>query len=406
MLRTLTRQSRSQRNLELRQLATTEKQLREGGTRLTEASTEIQRVLALPTPEEARAAEIERLKRVRKVAQKAGRGEISFSGLSKQERELAKQIKAGRSDKAILAGIKFELKKQLTSQQIKEFFTPDVQQNFLLQFKSGAALTGTPISEFIPEKRRTVTVRDVPPTTIGGITRRQTFEPVPGRGGITGIVRPDDLDTRFREEAQRIVRPATLAAPVVTRPGIVDRPQFLPRARTTIGGSPSLLSLTEARLGATGVGIPGLPGRARLTTATPTTPTLLQEPVRRQIPTQISPASIARARQKAKFGFNVFANQKGKFIKLNTRPLTKPLARDLGAFVTDKTNATKFRLRRTNRFPKKPLRKIPENYFSKNSSKFKQTSDRRFSERKPFRNDSKAERKTSIKSFFKRRGKK
>jgi len=77
-------------------------------------------------------------------------------------------------------------------------------------------------------------------------------------------------------------------------------------------------------------------------------------------------------------GYNVFVKRgslkglkvkrpttRGKplFQKANIRPLTKSQARDLGAFVTDRTISQTFKIKKTNKTAKKPLVKFPRNYF-------------------------------------------
>lgn len=77
---------------------------------------------------------------------------------------------------------------------------------------------------------------------------------------------------------------------------------------------------------------------------------------------------------KGKLGYNAFAKKQGskKFIKLNLRPLTKVKARDSMAFFVDRTLSATGKIVRAKKIAKKPLIKIPRNYFKNNSLKFRE----------------------------------
>lgn len=84
-------------------------------------------------------------------------------------------------------------------------------------------------------------------------------------------------------------------------------------------------------------------------------------------------------------GYNVFVKkggfkgrskiptQRGKprFLKANINPLTKKKARDLGAWITDRTISQTFQTKRTNRPAKKPQIKVPNNYFKNTKRKWR-----------------------------------
>jgi hypothetical protein len=72
-----------------------------------------------------------------------------------------------------------------------------------------------------------------------------------------------------------------------------------------------------------------------------------------------------------KLGYHSFAKQKGRFIKLSKRPLTKSKALDLSAFFVDKSLSATGRIRRAKKPAKKPLIKIPDKYFKKTAKKYR-----------------------------------
>ncbi len=73
----------------------------------------------------------------------------------------------------------------------------------------------------------------------------------------------------------------------------------------------------------------------------------------------------------SKIGYNVKVKSKGKFKKVNVNPLTKKKARNLGAFLTDKSTARTFRILRSGTKAQKPFLKVPQAYFKKNIRKFR-----------------------------------
>jgi len=80
---------------------------------------------------------------------------------------------------------------------------------------------------------------------------------------------------------------------------------------------------------------------------------------------------------KKQFGYNVFAKQRGKFIRLNKVPLTKEKALDLGSFVADKSLSAAFKINKTKKIAQKPVRKVPIKYFNRNVEKFRSFKIRR-----------------------------
>ena len=74
---------------------------------------------------------------------------------------------------------------------------------------------------------------------------------------------------------------------------------------------------------------------------------------------------------KKNVGHNVFVKRKGKFKKVNINPLTKAKARDLGAFLTDKSVARTFKTKQSGTLAQKPKLKVPSSYFKKNIKKFR-----------------------------------
>ncbi len=63
--------------------------------------------------------------------------------------------------------------------------------------------------------------------------------------------------------------------------------------------------------------------------------------------------------------------KKLKFIKLTKVPLSKKDARNLGSFITDKSLARTFKIRKVKGTPKKPKIKIPQNHFTRTRKKFR-----------------------------------
>ncbi len=70
-------------------------------------------------------------------------------------------------------------------------------------------------------------------------------------------------------------------------------------------------------------------------------------------------------------GYNAFARQKGKFIKLNKRPLTKVQAKNLASFIVDNSTSARGRVRKAKGVIKKPRVKIPAGYFSQTQKKYR-----------------------------------
>jgi hypothetical protein len=75
----------------------------------------------------------------------------------------------------------------------------------------------------------------------------------------------------------------------------------------------------------------------------------------------------------SKIGYNVLGKplKKKRFVKLNQVPLTKAKARDLGAFLADRSLARTFKLKQTGKVAKKPKLKIPASYYSRTRKKFR-----------------------------------
>ncbi len=70
-------------------------------------------------------------------------------------------------------------------------------------------------------------------------------------------------------------------------------------------------------------------------------------------------------------GYDVFVKSKGKNLKANINPITKAKAFDLGASIVDKTTSRTLIVKKANRIAKKPLVRIPRNYFLANFKKFR-----------------------------------
>ncbi|KKN67048.1 hypothetical protein LCGC14_0466020 [marine sediment metagenome] len=73
----------------------------------------------------------------------------------------------------------------------------------------------------------------------------------------------------------------------------------------------------------------------------------------------------------SKGGFNAFVKSKGKFKKVNINPLTKKKAHDLGSWLTDRSIARTWKIKRIPFKAQKPILKVPANYFTKNIRKFR-----------------------------------
>lgn len=73
-----------------------------------------------------------------------------------------------------------------------------------------------------------------------------------------------------------------------------------------------------------------------------------------------------------KFGYNAFAKQRGLFRKLNKRPISKAKAKDLAAWVVDNSTSARGKIVRViGKKAQKPLKRIPQNYFTKTSKKYR-----------------------------------
>ncbi len=73
----------------------------------------------------------------------------------------------------------------------------------------------------------------------------------------------------------------------------------------------------------------------------------------------------------SKIGYNAFVKVKGKFKRVNIRPITKSKARDLGAFVVDQSLGATFKIVKTKRTAKTPKVKAPRNYFGVTKDKYR-----------------------------------
>ncbi len=67
----------------------------------------------------------------------------------------------------------------------------------------------------------------------------------------------------------------------------------------------------------------------------------------------------------AQLGYNAFARQKGKLIKLNKVPISKTKALNLSSFIVDHSTSAFGKIIRTTKKAQKPLRKIPKGYFKR-----------------------------------------
>ncbi len=70
-------------------------------------------------------------------------------------------------------------------------------------------------------------------------------------------------------------------------------------------------------------------------------------------------------------GYNAFVKQRKKFIKVNQVPITKNKARDLASFVTDRSLAATWKIKKSKKFAQKPVKIIPPRYFDRNKDKFR-----------------------------------
>lgn len=83
-------------------------------------------------------------------------------------------------------------------------------------------------------------------------------------------------------------------------------------------------------------------------------------------------------------GYNTLVKVKGKFRRVNIKPIAKNKARDLGAFVTDQSLGATFKIVKTKKIAKPPRIKVPINYFSSTKAKFR--SPIRKGKQKPVKN--------------------
>lgn len=89
-------------------------------------------------------------------------------------------------------------------------------------------------------------------------------------------------------------------------------------------------------------------------------------------------------------GFNVFVKQKGKFKKVNVKPLKRSDALSLGAFVADKSLAASFKIGKAKKDAKKPLLQFPKRHYTRNLIKFRRAKKNKKTivEKKRYRLDS------------------
>lgn len=73
----------------------------------------------------------------------------------------------------------------------------------------------------------------------------------------------------------------------------------------------------------------------------------------------------------SRIGYNVFVKSRGKFKKVNIRPIRKRKALDLGAFVTDQSLAATYKISKTNMKANPPKIKFPKGYFLRTNKKFR-----------------------------------
>lgn len=102
----------------------------------------------------------------------------------------------------------------------------------------------------------------------------------------------------------------------------------------------------------------------------------------RRLPTRLLPPPffgvdrkrrlIRKKKVVEKFGYNAFAKQKGLFRKLNKRPISRAKAKDLAAWVVDNSTSARGKIVKViGSRAKKPLKRIPKNYFTKTSKKYR-----------------------------------
>jgi len=95
----------------------------------------------------------------------------------------------------------------------------------------------------------------------------------------------------------------------------------------------------------------------------------------------LTPSARARVLKavEEKVGYNVYAKHKKKWEKLNTVPLKKDLAKDLGSYVTDTSLGAQFKITKTSKPARKSKLSIPKNYYRNSANKFR---DYRISKKK------------------------
>jgi len=72
-----------------------------------------------------------------------------------------------------------------------------------------------------------------------------------------------------------------------------------------------------------------------------------------------------------KLGWNAFAKQRGKFLKLNRVPLRKSHAKSLSSFLVDTSVSRSFKIKKTNKPFQTPKTKFPLGYFGKTKHKYR-----------------------------------
>lgn len=113
-------------------------------------------------------------------------------------------------------------------------------------------------------------------------------------------------------------------------------------------------------------------------TTTPTKPVTPITPLTPLIPL-IPPSKKAAGKKKLLVkpfqpkgkGYNVVVKSKGRFMRVNIKPITKNKARDLGAFVSDQSLGATFKIIKTRRQAKVPKITIPRDYFGITRKKFR-----------------------------------
>jgi len=100
----------------------------------------------------------------------------------------------------------------------------------------------------------------------------------------------------------------------------------------------------------------------------PTTPFRPRFPI---ITSQVGASREKIGTPKNKKGYDAFVKQGKKFIKVNEVPLTKEKARDIATFVTDKSLAATWKVKKTGKLAKKPVRIVPNKYFLRNQAKYR-----------------------------------